>query len=195
MKQGNTFPLEDQGTNIGVIPDMREWKTYRSEEAGFSFKYPDIFQRVDIGIRNNAGIANDYSGRSINGLLEFAPNHGISFGGVTKDYRAPKGGNITGTNGYEEKDGKFYLTFIWGKNEVVPSEFWPVNGGTEQALVVRGTGSSSILTVGAIAAVVNIPHSPFPGIVFETSAPRQGMAVNEREINLLRQIVSTITFE
>jgi hypothetical protein len=121
-------------------------------------------------------------------VLELAPNHWISFGGVTKDYSASKGGDITDTHGYEKQGEKYAIKFVWGNQDVIPSEFWLVNSRKDQAIVVQNTEIEQILSRESIAAFVNIPDSSFPGIVFETTP------VDKNEIEMLRQIVSSITF-
>lgn len=166
-----------------------ELKTYQNKEVGISFQYPDIFNRVDMRIINGE------TGRMFTGVLEFAPNHWISFGGATEDYTASKGGTLIGTHGYEKQGEKYAIKFVWGDQEVAPSGFWPINGGKDQAIVMRDTEIEQVLSRESIAAFVNIPNSSFPGVVFEISPSSPGQTLDEKEIEILRQIVSSITFE
>ena len=189
--EATSIPITSDNTQDQLATkdlEMGEWKTYQNKEVGISFQYPDIFERVDIRVVNGD------TGRMFIGVLEFVPNHWISFGGVTKDFRVGKGGSITGTVGYEKRDDRYFLKFIWGENEVVPSEFWPVNGGTDQAIVIRNTEIGQILSPEQIAAFVNIPHSPFSGLVIEVGPEYAGESVDEKEVEILRQIVSSLTF-
>jgi len=165
-----------------------EWKIYENKEIGVSFRYPNIFTRVDTRITNGE------TGRIFTGVLEFTPNHWIFFGGVTKDYSASKGGSIISTHGYEKQGEKYAINFVWGKEEIVPNEFWPINDGKDQALVVRNTRIEQILSPESIAVFLNIPESSFPGIVFEIASSRAGEPVDDKEVEILRQIVSSITF-
>ena len=169
--------------------DPKDWKTYKNTEVGISFRYPDIFEREDMSIRNGD------TGRLFIGVLEFFPNHWISFGGATEDYRYPQGGSLIGTLGYEKQEEQYFVKFLWGKQKISPSEFWPVNSGKNQALVVRNSDIDQILAVGEIAAFVNIPHSPFPGIVFSITPTSLDGSVSEKDVQILRQIISSITFE
>ena len=166
-----------------------EWKTYQNKEVGISFKYPDIFKRTDMKI-----IKGD-TGRMLNGVLEFAPNHWISFGGVTEDFSQAKGGSILDTLGYEKNGGKYFLKFIFGKNEVVPGEFWKVNGGKNEAIVIRDTEIEQILSNKDTAVFVNIPKSPFHGIVFSITPQDSGEPISTEEVEILHKIVSSIVFE
>lgn len=172
------------------IPEKEtvEWKKYHNEEVGISFEYPDIFERVDMQVINGE------TGRQFIGVLEFYPNHWISFGGATNDYTASKGGTLVDTHGYEKQREKYAIKFVWGNQEVIPSEFWPVNGGKDQAIVLRNTNIEPVLSREGVAAFVKIPDSTFPGVVFEISASDSGEPVDEKDVAILRQIVSSITF-
>lgn len=169
--------------------DMKDWKTYRNKEVGISFKYPDIFEREDFYIKKGD------EGRMLIGVLALSPDYYIGFGGATKDYRYPQGGSIDGTLGYEKKGERYFIKFLWDKSEITPSEFWPVNSGKDQALVVRNTEIGQVLSVEEVAAFVNIPNSDFPGVAFYTSPQNIGEQVDERTVQIMKQIVSSITFE
>ncbi len=166
-----------------------EWKIYQNKEVGISFRYPDIFKRV------NMQMVNGDMGRIFTGVLEFAPNHWISFGGATADYSKAQGGSILDTQGYEKQGDKYAIKFVWGKNQIMPSEFWPVNHGNGQAIVIRNTEIGQILSRESVAVFVNIPNSLFPGMVFEIHPLRSDEPVNKNELEILRQIVSSITFD
>ena len=166
-----------------------EWKMYQNKEVGISFQYPNIFKRV------NVQVVNGDTGRIFTGVLEFAPNHWISFGGVTTDYSKAQGGSILDTYGYEKQENKYVVKFAWGENQVVPSEFWPMNDGKGQAIVVRNTEIGQILSRESVAVFLNIPNSLFRGIVFEIHPLLSGESVNEKEIEILHEIVSSITFD
>ncbi|MDP3771946.1 MAG: hypothetical protein Q8Q94_01050 [bacterium] len=173
-----------------IIDDKTgELKLYQNKEIGISFRYPDIFRRVDMGVHSGE------TGRRFTGVLEFAPNQLISFGGTTKDYSASRGGSITDTHGYEKQGEKYAIKFIWGNQEVTPGELWPVNSGKDQAIVIRNMEIEQVLSRESVAAFVNIPNSPFPGIVFEMTPVSPDKSVNEKQVEILRQIVSSITFE
>lgn len=186
-KPQNTITNNETPTQVNL--DTAEWKTYQNKEVGISFKYPDIFKRTDIKI-----IKGD-TGRMFNGVLEFAPNHWISFGGVTEDFSQAKGGSILDTLGYEKDGSKYFLKFIWGKNEIVPSEFWKINGGKNEAIVIRDTGIEQILSSKDTAIFVNIPQSSFHGIVFSITPQNSGESVSAEEVEILHKIVSSIIFE
>lgn len=165
-----------------------EWKTYQNKEVGVSFQYPDIFKRVNIQV-----VKGD-TGRMLTGVLEFTQNHWISFGGTTKDYKASKGGGIMDTQGYEKQGDTYAIKFLWGKAPVVPSEFWPVNNGDGQSIVIRNTEIGQVLSRESVAVFVNIPNSLFSGIVFEIHPLNPNESVDEKEIEILRQIASSLTF-
>lgn len=188
--------LADTGNPVSQQQDKKttdnkkeEWKMYQNKEVGISFQYPNIFKRV------NMQVVNGDTGRMFTGVLEFAQNHWISFGGATKNYTASRGGGITDTLGYEKQGDKYVIEFVWGKNQVIPSEFWPVNDGKGQAIVIRNTEIGQILSREGVAVFVNIPNSLFSGIVFEIHPLRSGDPVNEKEVEILRQIVSSIMFD
>lgn len=166
-----------------------ELKKYQNKEVGISFQYPDILKRVDMSVVNGE------TGRKFTGVLEFAPNHWISFGGVTREYTTSRGGSVADTHGYEKQEEKYVIKFVWGNQEVIPSEFWPVNSGKDQAIVLRDIEIEQILSRETIAAFVNIPNSHFPGVIFEMTPSSSDQSVNEKEVRILHQIVSSITFE
>lgn len=181
-------PDQPQAKMFKKEPDTKEWKTYENKDVGISFKYPAIFDRVD------AHIINGETGRVLTGVLEFMPNHWISFGGATEDFTWGKGGSLTDTYGYKKKGEKYFLKFIWGDNEVIPSEFLPVNGGNDQAILIRDKEINQMLSSKAVAVFVNIPNSPFQGLVFMLCPTDGRETVDEKEVDILRQIVSSVTF-
>lgn len=166
-----------------------EWKIYQNKEVGISFQYPNIFKRV------NMQVVNGDTGRIFTGVLELASNHRISFGGATTNYSKAQGGSLLETQGYKKQGDKYLVKFTWGENQVVPSGFWPVNNGKGQAIVVRNTEIEQILSRESVVVFVNIPNSPFSGMAFEIHSPRSDEPVDEKEVEILRQIVSSITFE
>lgn len=190
----DTAPLTELTQILGqngdkeTLPDLTEWKTYTNDEVGISFRYPDIFQRVDSHISEGT------TGKIFSGVLEFEPNHWISFGGATKDHTASRGGGITDTYGYEKQGERYIIKFAWEEKEVTPKELWPINGGENQAIVIRDTEIDQILSHDGIAVFFNIPNSSFPGMVFEITPTSPGKAINEEEIKILHKIISSITF-
>lgn len=181
-------PIPQQQDEEIADNKMEEWKMYQNKEVGVSFQYPDIFKRV------NMQVVNGDTGRIFTGVLEFAPNHWISFGGATTDYSKARGGSILDTQGYEKQGDKYVIKFSWGEDQVVPSEFWSVDDGKGQAIVIRNTEIGQILSRESVAVFVNIPNSLFSGMVFEITSLRSGEPVDEKEVEILRQIVSSTTF-
>ncbi|MFZ2303459.1 MAG: hypothetical protein WAV98_01550 [Minisyncoccia bacterium] len=181
-------PISQQQKKEIVDNKIGEWKMYQNKEFGISFQYPDIFKRVNIQVVNGD------TGRRLTGVLEFAQNHWISFGGVTKDFTKSRGGSLVDTYGYEKVGDAYLVKFVWGDDRVVPSEFWSVNKGGDKAIVVRNTEIGQVLSNKSVAVFVNIPNSLFPGIVFEIHPLLSNESVDEKEIEILRQIVSSITF-
>lgn len=166
------------------VTDTTEWKIYQNSEAGISFQYPDIFNRV------NMQVVNGDTGRIFTGVLEFFPNHWISFGGITEDYSATRGGTITDTRGYTKKGDDY---FVFGVRPEAYA-FWEYNNNNSQALVVTNTEIGQVLSRESVAVFVNIPNSPFSGIVFEIHPLNSSEPVDKKDIEILRQIVSSITF-
>lgn len=162
--------------------EVTETKEYSNEEVGISFKYPDIFDREQMKVLDGT------TGRKFSGVLEFSPNHWISFGGITNDYSSPRGGSITDNQGYI-KEGDNY--FIFGVRPV-DYELWSYNEGNDKALVVKNTEIEQILDRESIAVFVNIPNSDFAGIVFTLSPKERGKEISDSEIKILRDIVSSI---
>lgn len=175
-----------QGTSTQTA-NQEKLETYENKDAGISFQYPDIFERVDIRITNGE------TGRMFIGVLEFSPNHRISFGGVTKDYTASKGGSLENTYGYEKQGEKYSVKFTWGNQDITPTGFWSVNNGKDMAVVVRNTEIEQVLSRESVAVFVNTLSESFPGVVFQLTPGSSGL-VDEKELEVLRQIVSSITF-
>lgn len=169
------------------IPDLTEYKMYTNEEVGISFTYPDIFQRVDIGVVDS-GALDRKSGKYFGGVLELESGLLISFGGVTADYSSPRGGSIKDTTGYGQRGGQYFVRFAWGEVPVVSAEMWDTGDTNAQALVMRDTDMGHVFSPDRIAVFLNIPNSEFQGIVFVPSSD------NSEEIAILQEIIASITF-
>jgi hypothetical protein len=99
-----TISDREQNDPATENPDLAGYKTFTNDEIGISFKYPDMFQRVDSHISEGYISVTVYgegsAGKSFSGVLEFKSGHTISFDGVTPpDYSAPRGGSIKDTLG------------------------------------------------------------------------------------------------
>lgn len=185
----DNFMPNRQGTRI--IDDVNheeKWKLYENKDVGIFFQYPDIFKSV------NAQLINGEEGRKFIGTLELDEDTRISFGGITENYTSPKGGSIMDTLGYEKRGDDYFIKFAWGNNQVVPSEFLPVNNRTGQAILVRGTDIEHVLSRETVAVFLNIPNSIFRGVVFEITPSRFGEPVSEKHVEILRGIISSVQF-
>lgn len=176
------IPPEEGGTSTPNMPNLTEYKTYKNEEVGISFTYPDIFQRVDVRVSSGK------TGKKFSGILEFEPGHSISFGGVTEDYSSPRGGSIKDTLGYEQRGEQYFVRFIWGDVHVVSVEMWDTSNEHTQALVMRDTEIGHIFGAEGFAVFINIPNSEFQGIVFTPSSH------DSKEVKILQEIIASITF-
>ena len=164
---------------------------YQNKDIGISFLYPD-----NLIIRT--GVSNGSSGRLFSGFLEFRTEKelldGISFGGVTNNFIKSRGGSIHDMTGWKKEGDKYYLKFIWGDYEIVPSEFIPINSGQAEALIVKNTEIGMVLNEKNIAAFINIPDSSFSGIVFVLKPSRDSF-LREKDIELFFDLISSINFE
>lgn len=100
---------EDEKKNIQPPDETANWKTYRSQVANFEFKYPEAYA---INENENApGPAS--TGYKFNVSLYLnGKGTGFKIGGVTSDFSQGRGGMLTDTQGYVDKDGQFYCTFL-----------------------------------------------------------------------------------
>ena len=185
-------PSEEQNEPITENSDLTTHKTFTNDEIGISFKYPDVFQRVDAHISDGYVSGTVYgegdAGKRFSGVLEFASGRSISFGGVTSDYSAPRGGSIKDTLGYTKDGDQYFVKFIWGNYQVATAELWDTSDANSKALVMRDTGIGHVFGSDSVAVFVNIPNSEFEGVVFVPSSS------DAKDMEILQDIVSSLTF-
>lgn len=160
-----------------------EVDTYYSTELGISFVYPR-------GIVIDSTTTKGTTGKLLSGHFESREGIVIIFGGVTEDYRYPRGGSITNTLGYEKRGNDYFLKFIWGATKVVPSEFISINNGDDIAIVIKNTEIGQILNEKQIAAFVNTSNDSFPGFVFVISS--QDGVLTDQDIKMFNDIIFSI---
>lgn len=160
--------------------DTSNWSTYKSEELGFSFKYPAGLGELEEFITpGNTGFKFTLTTKKKPSPLKFS--------GVTLDYQASRGGSFGDSQGYQVDDGKYY--FIFTNNKLV--EF-----GVEE-IVEAAIGDIIIIDpVSMENTLIGPGRNNFGALVNIDSERFRGLSIwSNLEKSLIYSVVRTLDFD
>lgn len=136
----STFPKVEQEVN--------NWNTYKSAIAGIEFKYPEniTIEEVESGPGSGATGYKFTISSKVNGQLT-----DLVMGGVTSDFSQGRGGMFTDTQGFVNKSGEFYCTFI--------NTFSPIDKGVNIQQYTNDNGVEMLILKGI--SKVGMPNEEF----------------------------------
>lgn len=175
LKAIKTLPV----TQASSSNETSDWKVYRNGVAGFEFKYPPSFT---IGEGESKPDNLTTTGYKFSVSLYYGDKYAnVAIGGVTSDFTQGRGGMLTDTQGYVEKNNTFYCTFI--SHELPFADGVSVESTTNQSgvkmLVIHGvikqpTPSEEMGMYGCgnpgpnkILVLINLPGSRYRGLGIE----------------------------
>ncbi len=174
-KMDTVIPATTTPTNT-----LKKTNSYHSKEMGVLFEYP-----VDAVATST--VVEGTTGKYLTGTIQLSSGKIISFGGQTKDFTSPKGGDITHTTGYTSSEGKYYFNRqVTEASALVVERTILVDKGRTEAVLMTDTDTVGL---SGIAAIINTTNTLFPGIAF------QGSAATEEEKAIFESIVASVTLE
>lgn len=148
------------GEDIGGL-----WDEYINAEVGVMFSYP-----YTGGNQGRWGVASGETGRKWSatiGLPEYGAS--ITLSAKTADYSAPKGGQVTPTEGFIEKDEAYYplRRGVPKKTPFVPDDVWQSADGSPILVKIAKRDDydfTADFPEPSIQAIMNLDGGAFAGI-------------------------------
>jgi hypothetical protein len=161
-------PLEEVAKNISYQDIKMEWKRFDSPELGLSIQYPGIF------VDNQFGIDSGDTGKIVHGFLSTSKcmdppcsRVGITFGGVTSDYSAPKEGSGVEKLGFVKRDGKYFLKMLGNQEAEIDYPVREIKAANITGIIISGDNrppAPEVLGSSDRMAIFNLKSSAFKAI-------------------------------
>lgn len=189
-------------TPTRATTDTSSWKTYRNEEYGFEFKFPEEWGNTKTDFVDLAKDELDLTaGKSL--TIRFTKNPDIQVGSYSLDFAVPRGGAWWDElrNGYQERDGKYY--YPSGDLKTYDPDLLiknPIIFSANNITGIKTVVSKGDYEVGDIpfceywfTAAFNTKNKQFPGISF--SECLNNTSINFEEVlNEFDSVISTFKF-
>lgn len=162
--------------------DVSKWEEFTIEELGISFKYPPKYIHIDFSITDYSETTETYvgtgepvrQGKDFYGLVcTAAPpcydGQFIKFGGITDDFRAPRGRNIDENLGYVERNGVYFQRLLGGNEAEISYPVEEIQSENTSGILVIGNDTEAApgaLPPGDYIAIFNLDHPEFPAVTF-----------------------------
>ena len=165
-------PVQPNPSSEDSQNEPEELKTFESPELGLAFSYPAEWGEVNYRV-SQGGLGSAVSGviRAPGCSLENGCWATLEFAAATSDFEAPRGASIIETDGYTERDGKYYR-ILAGQEWLIDYRFDQVQARNISGLVIYGDArpaDPATIAADVRQVIFNLPDSRYPAITFAYS--------------------------